>query len=64
MVLLEWTATMVKGPERLGFTSCFLGTGFPDVRIEEERMRRKERKLSGDIICSRMGNPDGGNSTV
>ena len=50
-MLLEWTATMVKGPERLGFTSCFLGTGVADVRSEEERRSRKERRLSEGIIC-------------
>lgn len=43
---------MVKGPERLGFTSCLSGTGLAEVRSEEERTSSKERKLSEDILSA------------
>ena len=50
MGLVEWTATMVKGPERLGFTSCLRGTGVAELRSEEERRSSKERKLSENML--------------
>ena len=49
MGLVECTATIVKGPEALGFTSCLSGTGLAEVRIEERRIS-DEKKLSEGML--------------
>ena len=49
MGLVECTATIVKGPEGLGFTSCLSGTGFAEVRTEKRRIR-DEKNLSEDML--------------
>ena len=49
MGLVECTATIVKGPERLGFTSCLSGTGFAEVRTEQRRTS-DENNLNEDML--------------
>ena len=51
MGLVECTATIVKGPERLGFTSCLSGTGFAEVRTEQRRTS-VEKKLNENMLIS------------
>ena len=50
---MECTATIVKGPERLGFTSCLSGTGFAAVRIEERRTSEEKTLSEGMLIRNR-----------